>query len=155
MLQKFCLREAVLISVASLLIFNSFSVTSPWQVEAMLISLEPLPIFNSFSATSRWRMRGRPHNILEKVGRNPFAAFEPEGLGPRRCQRSWAWVFYSCRYKWRTVASQLLHSCLTIVSQLSLICVEHFACKRKDLSLDFLSEKQNFPTRLATTVRQL
>ena len=101
------------------------------------------------------RENGRPCNILQKTGRNPFAAFKPEGLGPRRCQRSWAWVFYSCRYKWRTVASQLLHSCLTIVSQLSLICVEHFACKRKDLSLDFLSEKQNFPTRLATTVRQL
>ena len=90
-----------------------------------------------------------------KNGTKSICSVQARGAGPRPCQRSWAWVFYSCRYKWRTVASQLLHSCLTVVSQLSLIWLGNFVFQKGNLNLNLFFYKQNVPHRSATTVRQL
>ena len=74
----------------------------------------------STAPTSKRKRKWPTPQYIGKNGTKTICSVQARGAGPRPCQRSWAWVFYSCRYKWRTVAAQLPHSCRTVVAQLSL-----------------------------------
>ena len=91
----------------------------------------------STAPTSKRKRKWPTAQYIGKNGTKSICSVQARGAGPQTVPALKGVVFYSCRYKWRTVAAQLPHSCRTVVAQLSLWWRGNFGFLKKRLKFRF------------------